>query len=72
MIRKEHPYIEPSGRERYDLVRTYSDLGVSLEQMDTGRIFGWEVIDSVASHHSYREILDELGTIPRDLLAEAE
>lgn len=72
MIRKEHPYIEPSGRERHDLVRIYSDLGVSLEQVDTGRTFNWEVIDPVTSHHYYREILSELGTFPPNLLAKEE
>lgn len=61
MIKKEYPYIDYQGNEHNDLVKVYSDLGVALLQVDTGKLYRYCVVDSVHSRHLYKELTQELG-----------
>ena len=54
MIKTQYPYIDGNGKERKDLVRTYSDEGKPILQNETGNVYD-EAIDFYPCQYTYTE-----------------
>ena len=54
MIKYEHPYIDDQGIEHTDKLKIYSDQGLQLEQVETGRKYD-SVVDLHPSKYTYKE-----------------
>lgn len=65
----QHPYIDDNGVSHEELIKTYSDLGYPLIQVNTGRIYD-EAIDKLPTKNTYLEILPEEKAKKEELLAE--
>lgn len=56
MIITQHPYIDAEGRERPDLVKTYSDAeGKAIRQIETGIVYT-EAVDVWPLRYTYEEV----------------
>ena len=68
-IATQHPYIDENGVSHDELIKTYSDSGYQLMQVNTGRIYD-EAIDKLPTKNTYLEILPEEEAKKEELLAE--
>lgn len=70
MIITEYPYIDAKGKAHPKLKRIYSDTGCRLLQVDTNIIYPDSVIDSINSHHTYLERIEDYGeSLPPEFFA---
>lgn len=53
-IKTQHPYIDSLGRERKNLIKTYSDAGLRILQNETGAVYD-EAVDVYPSKYTYSE-----------------
>lgn len=65
----QHPYIDDNGVSHNELIKTYSDSGYQLMQVNTGRIYD-EAIDKFPTENTYLEILPAEEAEKAELLAE--
>lgn len=68
-IQTQHPYIDETGVSHNELIKTYSDSGYQLMQVNTGRIYD-EAIDKFPTKNTYLEILPAEEAEKAELLAE--
>ena len=68
-IQTQHPYIDENGVSHDELIKTYSDSGYQLMQVNTGRIYD-EAIDKFPTKNTYLEILPAEEAEKAELLAE--
>ena len=61
MIITQHPYIDNNGKEREDLIKTYSDIGLRILQNETGGVYD-EAIDVYPSQYTYSETNEYIET----------
>ena len=65
MLQHVHPYIDEKGTAHEDLVKTYSDEGLKIMQVETGLIFE-DVVDCYPCKFTYKEVKE-----PEEEVAEA-
>lgn len=53
-IKTQYPYIDSLGRERKNLIKTYSDEGFRILQNETGAVYD-EAVDVYPSKYTYSE-----------------
>ena len=53
-IKTQYPYIDENGKERENLIKTYSDLGLYILQNETGEVYD-EAVDVYPSKYTYSE-----------------
>jgi hypothetical protein len=54
MIVQKIPYVDENGIEHPDKVKTYSDKGLQILQIETGRVFD-NAVDTVPLKFNYEE-----------------
>ena len=54
MIKQEYPFIDEAGKEHPDLIRTYSDTGYMIKQVETEEFYS-DAIDIYPCRYSYVE-----------------
>ena len=53
-IMTQYPHIDGNGKERNDLIRTYSSVGLQILQIETGAVYD-EAVDIYPSKYTYTE-----------------
>ena len=50
----QYPYVDGNGKERENLIKTYSDVGRYILQEETGEVYA-EAVDLYPSKYTYTE-----------------
>ena len=70
MVKEQHPYVDEAGVSHEEFVRTYSDEGKKLIQLETGYVYE-DAVDLYPSKYHYREYDEAQDESASDEAAEA-